>query len=627
MLPYTVPEEDRNISAPYSVRRKIFFYFLFFVLPILLIIILYGRITWSETLINNAQETVLRDVKFFASMYSKENMDTSSSKTLPIFSPDTLKYVKNKGMSLRLTHIDNTGLVLADTFLSKVAVNAMDSHINRPEIRTALNDGQGNSIRHSTSTGLESVYAAILLPDGSVLRASMPYSIVNESLNEMKQGLLTIAIFAFLLCIVLAILFSIFLQRHIKKMTKQVENISRGTAPRRIGHVPLKDFIPLAKSVNTMSAHLETQMTILSDQTIRLEGVLESIEDGVLLLDTSGRIVLANKALMCIFPELKNADGKQVVEVLPLPSLQNLINDMVENRTVFNNQKHTEKNIKKQSWNIQLNLSDDRVLDVSINPFSQNSGYEISLKPLLAVATFHDITKTAKLERIRKDFVANVSHELRTPLTVIQGYAETLSSLDDMPETGKNFAQIIQRNGQYLYQMVEDLLVLSRLEQEEELLLSPAFLSKIYEATSILCEKREKQLQFYVDIDEQKQVIAHFSSLVQVLRNILENAYRYAPEKSIIRIFVTEEENTYTMVVTDEGSGIPKKDLSRIFERFYRVEKHRSSSLGASTGLGLSICKHSMDRMKGSVWAQSPYVMGDLKANTAFFVRLPKVHK
>jgi len=353
MLPYTVPEEDRNISAPYSVRSKIFFYFLFFVLPILLIIILYGRITWSETLINNAQETVLRDVRFFASIYSKESIDTSSSnispETLSIFSPDTLKYIKNKEMSLRLTHIDNTGLVLADTFLSKVAVNAMDSHINRPEIRTALNNGQGSSIRHSTSIGLESVYAAILLPDGSVLRASMPYSIVNESLNEMKQGLLTIAIFVFLLCIVLAILLSIFLQRHIKKMTKQVENISRRTAPRRIGHVPLKDFIPLAKSVNTMSAHLETQMTILSDQTLRLEGILESIEDGVLLLDTSGRIVLANKALVCIFPELKNADGKQVIEVLPLPSLQNLINDMVENRTVFNNQEYTEKYIKKQA--------------------------------------------------------------------------------------------------------------------------------------------------------------------------------------------------------------------------------------------------------------------------------------
>ncbi len=238
-----------------------------------------------------------------------------------------------------------------------------------------------------------------------------------------------------------------------------------------------------------------------------------------------------------------------------------------------------------------------------------------------AVAVFHDITELMRLESVRRDFVANVSHELRTPLTAIQGYAETLISLDGPPEC-RRFGEIILKNGAYLSRMVEDLLTLARLEGKSgSLELAPVDPREALAQATGMCrevlERRRCKVEPQIPAD--CRVMASQPHLTQVFRNLLENAGRYAPEGGSIRVSARQAGDSVIFRVTDDGPGIPKQDLERIFERFYQVERHRGQ---ASTGLGLAICKHIIERHGGSIRAESPAPDG----NTALVFTLTSVH-
>ena len=238
-----------------------------------------------------------------------------------------------------------------------------------------------------------------------------------------------------------------------------------------------------------------------------------------------------------------------------------------------------------------------------------------------AVAVFHDITELMRLERVRRDFVANVSHELRTPLTAIQGYAETLVSLDGPPEC-RRFGEIILKHGAYLSRMVEDLLTLARLEGKSgSLELGPVDPREALAQATGMCrevlERRRCKVESQIPAD--CRVMASPPHLTQVFRNLLENAGRYAPEGGSIRVSARQVGDSVVFRVTDDGPGIPKQDLERIFERFYQVERHRGQ---ASTGLGLAICKHIIERHGGSIRAESPASDG----NTALVFTLTSVH-
>ena len=238
-----------------------------------------------------------------------------------------------------------------------------------------------------------------------------------------------------------------------------------------------------------------------------------------------------------------------------------------------------------------------------------------------AVAVFHDITELMRLERVRRDFVANVSHELRTPLTAIQGYAETLVSLDGPPEC-RRFGEIILKHGAYLSRMVEDLLTLARLEGKSgSLELGPVDPRESLAQATGMCrevlERRRCKVESQIPAD--CRVMASPPHLTQVFRNLLENAGRYAPEGGSIRVSARQVGDSVVFRVTDDGPGIPKQDLERIFERFYQVERHRGQ---ASTGLGLAICKHIIERHGGSIRAESPASDG----NTALVFTLTSVH-
>lgn len=238
-----------------------------------------------------------------------------------------------------------------------------------------------------------------------------------------------------------------------------------------------------------------------------------------------------------------------------------------------------------------------------------------------AVAVFHDITELMRLERVRRDFVANVSHELRTPLTAIQGYAETLTSLDGPPEC-RRFGEIILKNGACLSRMVDDLLTLARLEGKSgSLELVPTDPREALAQATGMCrevlERRRCRVESHLSAD--CRVMASQPHLTQVFRNLLENAGRYAPEGGSIRVTARQVGDSVAFRITDDGPGIPRQDLERIFERFYQVERHRGQ---ASTGLGLAICKHIIERHGGSIRAESPATDG----STALVFTLTSAH-
>jgi two-component system phosphate regulon sensor histidine kinase PhoR len=235
-----------------------------------------------------------------------------------------------------------------------------------------------------------------------------------------------------------------------------------------------------------------------------------------------------------------------------------------------------------------------------------------------AVAVFRDITELVRLETVRRDFVANVSHELRTPLTAIQGYAETLIDMEEVPEQGRRFAEIIRKHGMFLNAMVDELLTLSRLENSHIAMRRETVdpVRVLNAAKQMLAQNIEQaRVRIEEDIAPDMPVVADSVHLEQVLRNLLENACRYAPPESSIVVRMRPRGKEALFSVSDQGSGIPPSDLGRIFERFYRVEKHR----GSTSGLGLAICKHIIERHHGRIWAESPAQ----NAATSFFFTLP----
>jgi two-component system phosphate regulon sensor histidine kinase PhoR len=259
----------------------------------------------------------------------------------------------------------------------------------------------------------------------------------------------------------------------------------------------------------------------------------------------------------------------------------------------------------RQNISLQIEPSPGKVYDVNVVSLR---GEEHGLG---VIAVFHDISQIKRLERVRQDFVANVSHELRTPLTTVKGYAETL--LNGPPakkDTLDSFLTIILKNADHMTKMIEDLLSLSRLERGQERFLkmhvnAASAVTEAYRACSTLAEARNIELAR--ELPEGKILVeADYDRLVQVFRNLMENAFKYAPADSSVLVSSSRTGQEITFSVEDSGPGIPKNERERIFERFYRVEKHRNRNGSVSSGLGLAICKHIVERMGGRIWVESP---------------------
>lgn len=353
------------------------------------------------------------------------------------------------------------------------------------------------------------------------------------------------------------------------------------------------DIIDLAKSLDLIAKQLRSRIEITLTQKKQQDAVFSSMGEGVIALDSSKRIIELNKAAATILKlDPHSARGHNIVELVRIPE----IIDLIEDTLVFRIGGERD---------IEISNGDARFLQVRARPLLSGSDSTTGI-----VLVLSDVTRLNELEGMRKNFVANVSHELRTPLTSIQGFAETLlnPAVTDIGEVRK-FTAIIQKHATRLGQIIEDLLTLSRLEREEDV----QSIDKKIEALETplldavqLCEVKAspRSIQLLVECDPSMKVPMDAHLIEQAVVNLVDNAIRYSAEGKLITVKGLLRGDSCIVEVTDQGTGIPEKHLSRLFERFYRVDKARSREMGG-TGLGLSIVKHIALAHRGRVEVQS----------------------
>lgn len=391
--------------------------------------------------------------------------------------------------------------------------------------------------------------------------------------------------------IVIGFIVSIWISRPISDIVFAVKNIASGNFGHRI-LIPARDELgELVNALNYMSEQIHTKMEDVTVSKLRLEAVLLSMFEGVMVVDPASRILLINQALRDVFSIKGDVAGRKPIEVIRNVEIQ----EITDNVIILNRRFETKE--------IAVIMPEEKILLVHAAPVIRAERIEG------AVLVFHDITGLRRLERIRQDFVANVSHELRTPVSSIKGYAETLleGALEDKGHA-KEFVNIIYSSSERLARLIDDILDLSKIESGKvKMALKPCSVRFIVKRSAKGFDKEIKDksitLDFYIP-DDIPKILADEAKLQQVLVNLIDNAVKYTYNKGRICISIEDAGRFVRFNVTDTGIGIPEKDIPRIFERFYRVDKARSRELGG-TGLGLSIVKHIVYAHNGEVSVNS----------------------
>ena len=505
----------------------------------------------------------------------------------------------------RVTIVDPEGTVLAD---SDHDPETMENHANRPEILQARRGEVGVSVRHSATLSRDFCYVALSFPyraaAGYILRLAVPIEELDAAVAAVRWSLVGTSLIALALAMFIACLFSIRFTRRIRHIQSFAESLMETGASLDLRSEPEDELGSLARSLNRAAAQLRDSLDRLSLESARREAILSSMAEGVLAVDQQMRITFCNESFA-------RATGIRLPVAQHSPLLE-----VVRDAGLFDLLSHVLASEKPLKCRLELPTANGRSFEVQLAPLSASSKWD-------ALAVLHDITDLERLERARKDFVANVSHELRTPLAAIRGYAETLleGALED-PVNNRKFLEIIKEQAAHLNNIASDLLVLSELEsgtaeagEPERVSLHDVLESALRKVQS---EARVRDVRLIRGHVEEAYVWGSSIRLEQALVNLLDNAIKFNRPFGEVRVDITKvRERQVRITVADTGIGIPSEVLSRIFERFYRVDKARSRAV-AGTGLGLSIVKHVLELMNGGITVES-----ELNKGSVFTVTLP----
>ncbi|MDF2671069.1 MAG: histidine kinase [Paenibacillus sp.] len=511
----------------------------------------------------------------------------------------------------RITFISAEGAVVGD---SDNDPKAMDNHFQREEIREARENGEGFARRFSETTNRTMLYVALPMKQQDKIigyaRLSMSLEEVENTINTLWWGLIGGLLIVFVIAGAVSYRIAYQLTRPLEKMTRVAVQITNMNYKSRV-HIRNQDEIgQLGQAINTMADSLYVQMNRIKENETRLSSVLDNMISGVVMIDEHGDIVLLNR---------------QAEEILGFSSRELLGKPFDHAKQPFELiQMIQECRDRNERIREEMNFyfPEERVLEVNLVPMIQIDQEWAGL-----VIVLHDITAIRRLEKVRSEFVANVSHELKTPVAAVKGFAETLlaGAMND-PAIAKQFLQIIYDESERLNRLIGDILELSKIESKRiPLQFSPvhlnSFLGKTMEMMRTEAEK--KSIDLTVQANEDLYLEADEDRLGQIIINLLSNGINYTPEGGKVKVKVmsiigdNQEAERIRIVISDTGIGIPKKDLPRIFERFYRVDKARSRSSGG-TGLGLSIVKHLIELHKGTIRVES-----DLGIGSRFTIELP----
>lgn len=494
----------------------------------------------------------------------------------------------------RATVIDPEGKVIAETDREAATLG---SHLERPEIQEARVRGRGSATRYSRTLQEEMIYVALPIRKDSeiagYIRLSRPLDDVKKSIEEFTAILLQSFLIILVSSVVVAFLFSRKLTTPIRDMEHFTERLRKGGTPGTLMISSSDEIGQLAENINYMVDELQKRIAALQEEKAKVEAAFSSALDGVLILDHQGRIETVNRGMWAMIGERYS----DLVGKTPLEAFRNL-----DLQKALDRYRGSGMPISQE---IELGEEEPVMLDVNITPIR---GVDATEGKTMLV--FHDVTRLKKLERMRVDFVANVTHEIRTPLTAIMGFVETLQegAIEDR-ETAKKFLSTIARHAERLHRLVEDLLTLSNIEMGEmRLCFESVSLSGIVESVMniIQVKARKKKIEIVSEILEDLPLVrADRDRLSQILINVLDNAVKFTPEGGKVTLTATTATGGEVAVrVTDTGIGVPRDEVGRLGERFYRVDRTRSRELGG-TGLGLSIVKHLMAAHKGRIEIES----------------------
>ena len=494
----------------------------------------------------------------------------------------------------RATIIDPTGKVLAD---SEADASLMENHARRKEFIAALQGTLGSDERRSHTLGIPFLYVAAPVSGGAV-RLAYPLSDVEAATRRVSRTLLVSSALAFLIAMLIAGIAAQYSARRLRRIVAFADRIAAGDLSARIAETSADEIGQVAAALDKTARMLEESFAALQTSQRQLETLLNSMQDAVIAVGRDGRVQWANRGMDRLVPQRTRLHAP-IIETVRDPDFLTAVRGANDGMRVTSAR--------------AASIIPGRTFDVTAAPMPGGG----------AVAVLRDLTETERVEKTRRDFIANVSHELRTPLTSIQGYTETL--LDSAPESNhaREFLEIIRKNATRMSRLTEDLLTLARVESGEQPFdIQPVAPGKLVEeaAQSFREIARNQEIEFLVENSAQTLVSADREAIHQVFSNLIDNALKYGGTGRRIVLGARPRERDVEFFVRDSGPGIPFEHLSRLFERFYRVDKARSRESGG-TGLGLAIAKHIVLAHGGTIRAES-----ELNHGSMFLFTLPIVH-
>ena len=541
-----------------------------------LITVIFALVIVTSSFIALVNINAIKDAKETLAIYNFTLLKEGYKK-------EDLSVYKFKGESVRFTVVNKNGDVLFDNEKSDLG-----NHSNREEIIEAFKNGTGNSVRFSETLGLNMVYYATRINDDIVIRSSVPINDIEVfTSGTLKYYIAIIIIMVLVLSLALAVKLVRIIVHPIKELEEVTAKIASGNLNKRAVIYNYDEIGYLAQTFNNMADQLEVKINDSLDKQNKLEAILESMESGVIALDNNERIILINPYSRKLFDLKEDIIGKKISDCIMDYDLINFIRVLPD----------------INSKEIKLLHPIEREIKVKKAPIISQAK-----NPMGIVITVQDITDIRRLENMRSEFVANVSHELKTPLTSIKGFSETLRYVEDN-STKNKFLNIIDKEAERLTNLINDILILSNIESlsrmENEEFKPNEVIENIIYIVGKQAEKKQVKISFITDFDGNLK--GSKDKFYQLALNLIENAIKYSNENGNVKIILTSDNENFIFKVIDNGIGIPKSDIPRVFERFYRVDKSRSTR---GTGLGLAIVKHIVKLFNGDINIESTEGVG-----------------
>ena len=555
------------------------------IITLVVITVIFALVIVTSCFIGLVNISTIKDAKETLAIYNEcvVREDYKDSKLLSLY--------KFKDNLVRFTVINKEGEVIFDNEITK-----LDNHNNRQEIIDAFKNGSGSSVRYSESLSTSMVYVATKIDDNTVIRSSVPVNNIRVFTSVTLKYYIAIILLVFVLSLFLAVKLVKIIVYPINELQKVTSKIENGDLNKRAIIYNYDEIGFLAQTFNNIADQLEIRIIDSLDKKNKLEAILESMESGVIAIDNNENIILINSYSQKLFDLKEDNIGKKISDCIIDYDLINFIREIPEIGT---------KEIK-------LFHPIERELRVKKSPIINYLNNSIGI-----VITVQDITDIKRLENMRSEFVANVSHELKTPLTSIKGFSETLRYVDDS-ETKNKFLDIIDKESERLTNLINDILILSNIENihkmESEYFNPGDVIENVLDMVKSQAYKKSIIIKYNDCFNS--EILGSKDKFHQLAVNLIENAIKYSNENGIVKIDLTLEEQYFVFKVKDNGIGIPKNDIPRIFERFYRVDKSRSTR---GTGLGLAIVKHIVKLFNGEISVKSKVGRG-----STFTVKIKK---